>query len=347
MFDVSISYFKVLFPVVAFVAGGFFVGLIVERALISRLKKLATKTPWEGDKIILSAFKRTVTLWATVAGIYAASGFLDLGETISRLIDKLFLIVLISSATLVVARITEGLVNLYARRNHNIAHSISILSNVTKLIIYITGLLIILNSLGISITPILTALGVGGLAVALALRDTLANLFSGLHILVSRQIRLGQYIKLDSGDEGYVQDINWRTTSLLNPANYLIIVPNQKIASASITNYDLPDQELAVRIPLMVSYKSDLDRIEKIIDEVAGSLEKEQSSGAASWTPTVRYVNFGDYGIKLTVVLRTTEFKLQPQLIHNFLKILHRRFGEEGIAIPSPNVINVTGDKNA
>ena len=115
-----------------------------------------------------------------------------------------------------------------------------------------------LNGLGLSITPMLTALGVGGLAVALALQDTLANLFAGVYITIAGQIRVGDYLRLDSGQEGYVADIGWRSTRIRMLPNNLVLVPNAKLSQAIVTNYYLPDRELAVLVEVGVDYGSDL-----------------------------------------------------------------------------------------
>ena len=132
----------------------------------------------------------------------------------------------------------------------------------------ILGLLVILNGLGLSITPMLTALGVGGLAIALALQDTLANLFAGFYLTVAKQIRIGNYIRLSSGEEGYLVDIDWRASRLRQLSNNTVLIPNAKLSQSIVTNYHLPEQELAVVIEASVDYGSDLDKVERITVEV-------------------------------------------------------------------------------
>ena len=136
-----------------------------------------------------------------------------------------------------------GLISLYTKDDDTRLAASSIVQTIVKTIIFIIGILIILQSLGISITPILTALGVGGIAVALALQDTLANLFSGVHIIVLRKVRVGDYIKLDSGEEGYVTDITWRNTTIVTILNNMIIIPNSTIASSILRNYYFPQKK--------------------------------------------------------------------------------------------------------
>lgn len=321
-------------PALAMIAVGFLVGVIMERIIFVRLTKAVGKTKWEGGNIIISSIHGMVLLWCAIAGTHAALFNLPLAVTLFNFLQKSLVILTIFTATIVVARIVVGFINLYSRGAAGILPSISISSNISKLVIYIIGLMVALQTLGISIAPILTALGVGGLAVALALRDTLANLFSGLHILLSQQIKQGDYIKMHTGEEGYVTDITWRNTSIRTVAGNLIIVPNSNIASVSITNFQLPAADVPVRVEVGVSYGSDLEHVERttlaVASEIAGEI------GAPDSAPVVRYHTFGDSSVNLTVIMRAKEFADQYLVTHEFIKRLHRRFRAEGIEIPFP-----------
>ena len=218
--------------------------------------------------------------------------------------------------------------------------------NISRVVIFGVGLLIILNHLGISITPILATLGVGGLAVALALQDTLSNLFSGFHIAVARQIRIGDYIKLDSGEEGYVIDINWRTTKIKMLPNNVVLVPNDKLTKVIVTNYYLPDKEMTVTVNLGVHYKSDLKKVEKVTSEVAKEVMMEVPGGVPGFEPCIRYGGFGDFSVNFTVMLRAKEFVDQYLIKHEFIKRLHERYAKEGIVIPYPvSAVNYQQEK--
>jgi small-conductance mechanosensitive channel len=222
----------------------------------------------------------------------------------------------------------------------------SLTRNIARIFIFSIGLLIILNSLGISITPILATLGVGGLAVALALQDTLSNLFAGFHISVAKQVRIGDYIKLETGEEGYVVDINWRSTKIKMLPNNLVLIPNDKLNKAIIVNYYLPDKEMAVLVDLGVHYNSDLEKVERVTCEVAKSVMLEVGGGVDYFDPFIRYNAFGDSSIKFTVILRAREFVDQYLIKHEFIKRLHKRYKQEGINIPYPiRAINYEQEK--
>jgi small-conductance mechanosensitive channel len=119
----------------------------------------------------------------------------------------------------------------------------------------------------------LTALGVGGLAVALALQDTLANFFAGVHILVETPIRVGDFIRLSTGEEGVVADIGWRTTRIRALANNMIVIPNTRITSGNLTNFNLPDARVATEVIVVVAQDADPDRVVQLAKETASTIE--------------------------------------------------------------------------
>jgi small-conductance mechanosensitive channel len=249
----------------------------------------------------------------------------------------------ILAATLAVQRLVTAAV--LARGKKARAVPVSLLAAALRIVVILTGALVIFQSLGVSVTPFVTALGIGGLAVALALQDTLANLFAGIHILASGQVRRGDYVKLDSGEEGYVDDITWRNTSIRMLANNTVIVPNTKLASSTVVNYYRPAKELSVRVPVGVSYESDLERVEQVTLEVAHEALREVPGGVADFKPWVLFTAFADFSVNLLVVLRVREYVDQYLMIHEFVKRLHRRYAEEGIVIPFPiRTVHLKGD---
>jgi small-conductance mechanosensitive channel len=209
-------------------------------------------------------------------------------------------------------------------------------ANLTRFLVLVVGILIILESLGISITPILTALGVGGLAVALALQDTLSNLFAGIHVIASGQLKPGHYMKLGSGEEGYVRDITWRYTTITTLQNNTVIVPNAKLASAIVTNYNIPNEEMSISVDIGVSYESDLEKVERVTIEVARGVMKDVHGGVTDFEPAVSYYKFGDSGIYFNVALRARAFVDQYAIKHELIKRLHKSYRDEGIEIPYP-----------
>lgn len=326
---------KLLMPALILVSS-MILGAVIEKLFTVKLTELAERSSSDYDDVIVSGLRGRILLWFTIAGLYLAL-LGTFGQTSwFSYVAKALVVITILSVTIAATNIAAGLVSAYSRKAGGDLPSLSLFTNLTKALVVIVGILVTLQYLGISITPMLTALGVGGIAVALALQDTLSNIFAGIHILISQQIKPGDYIELDSGQEGFVNDISWRTTSIRTITNNMVLVPNAKLAGAIVINYELPGHEMALRINVGVSYSSDLEQVERIVMDTAQQLMMEDPGGVTEFEPVVRFQQFSDSSIDFSVILRTTSFPDQYGLKHEFIKRLHRRFQEENIEIPFP-----------
>jgi small-conductance mechanosensitive channel len=328
--------FENLITPVAIFIGGIIIGFVVEKVILNKLYKIAQRTKWEGDDIIIASLRGWIIFWFALAGLNIAFISARIKPETMVYVQKIVMVLYVFSATIVLARIGVGFVNMYGKRAQDVLPSTSLFVNLTRIVIFGIGILVILHSLGISIAPLLTALGIGGLAVALALQDTLSNLFAGLHILMTRQIKPGDYIRLESGEEGFVVDITWRNTTIKELPNNYIIIPNSKLAQAIVKNYHMPEKALFITVQVGVSYDSDLEKVEKITIEVAKEVMLEVPGGVPDFDPIIRYHTFGDSSINFSVILKCREFTDQGIIRHEFIKRLHKRYRQEGIVIPFP-----------
>jgi len=332
-----------IIPVIV-VAATLLVGLIVRGIVFSRLLKNRNAL----GRTITKILKGPVIIWFLMLGIYFAIGSSKLPENVIFVAGKILLALGIFSITLVTVNLSSAMIAKYSVRIEAVLPITSLTQNISRIVIFAIGGLVVLNTLGISITPIIATLGVGGLAVAMALQDTLGNVFAGFYIIVSRQIKIGDYIKLDSGEEGYVTDITWRTTKIKTLPNNVILIPNEKLTKTIATNYCLPEREISVPIQVGVHYNSDLEMVEKITCEVGREIMNQTQGGVPGFEPVVRYHTFADSSINFTVILRVKEFVDQYFIKHEFIKRLHKRYAKEGIVIPYPiRAINYTQEKAA
>lgn len=316
-------------------ASGGAAGLLL-RALLKWLAKHAERTKWTGDDIIVDAL-RTLAPWAAViAGAAVAATALPLTARAGNIVNQSLTALLIIFATFTAARVIAGLVQSVAQSRTGVAASATIFVNITRIVVLTMGVLVALETVGVSIAPLVTALGVGGLAVALALQDTLANLFAGVHILASKTVQPGDYIRLSSGEEGYVVDINWRNSVVRNLSNNLVIIPNGRLARTNMTNFTQPEQKLSLLVQAGVGYESDLEHVERVTLEVVDTVMADITGGVPDHEGKVRFHTFGDSRINFTVILGVGEFSDQYRIKHEFIKRLHQRFREEGISIPAP-----------
>jgi small-conductance mechanosensitive channel len=317
------------------VAAGLLAAFLL-RILLRWLGKHASRTRWSGDDFIVDALRTLVPWGAIAAGVSAAGAVLPLTAPVGRNVNRVLTVVLIFVATLTAARVITGLVRSLAQSRSGVAGSATIFVNITRVVVLAMGFLVMLQTLGISIAPLLTALGVGGLAVALALQDTLANLFAGVHILASKTVQPGDYIRLSSGEEGYVVDINWRNTTVRQLSNNLVIIPNAQLAGTNMTNFNRPEQQMTLIVQVGVGYDSDLEHVERVTTEVVTETMTEITGAVPDHEPAVRFHTFGDSRISFSVILGVGEFSDQYRIKHEFIKRLHKRYRDEGIRIPAP-----------
>jgi small-conductance mechanosensitive channel len=320
----------------AWIVGGIVTGLVVERVVLGRLKEWSEKSKWGIDNILIGGVKGVAFFWCLMLGIFLASHTLPLSPESHAILGKALVVALMFSLTVASARVAGGILAYRAQNAGSSAAASSIITNLVSVGIYVLGFLVILDSLGVQITPILTALGVGGIAIALALKDTLENLFAGLQVVASKKINIGDMVRLDSGDEGIVTDLTWRYTTIRTLAGNLVIVPNSKLSSAIVTNYTLPAADQPVAVPVGVAYGSDLERVERVAIEVAKEVQATVDGAVRDFLPVVRFTAFADSSVNFNVVLRATTFQDQPLLRHELIKRLHARFNREGIEIPFP-----------
>lgn len=207
---------------------------------------------------------------------------------------------------------------------------------VLPLVIYTVAILIALDSLGVAISPLLAGLGIGGLAIALAVQPTLSNFFAGTYLVTEGELKDGDFIELDSGPSGYVVDVGWRSTKVRSRYNNLVIIPNSKMVDSILTNYYSPTPAMNVIVTCGVSYDSDLSHVERIVMEVATKVLEQSSHAVEDVEPFVGFSNFGDSNIDFFVFVqandRTGSFILKSEII----KRIHARFVEEGIEINYP-----------
>ncbi len=308
---------------------------ILKRIIISRLKHLTEKTSFHFDDIIVTSISNPLNLLILASALVVFNQLVPIDSEAEKLVQIIFKTSIIFSGVLFADHFVRSLIDKNQRRIQ-VGISPTVLRNLASAVIIGSGVLILLDLLGISITPLLASLGIGSLAVGLALQDTLTNFFSGVYVSMDRPIRVGDYVKLESGEEGYVTEIGWRSTRVRTLPNNLIIVPNHKLTSSIITNYYLPDQEMAVLVQVGVHYNSDLEKVERVTIEVGESVMKTVEGGVPSFKPFIRYHTFDSSSINFTVILRGKEYVTQHLIKHEFVKALQARYRKEGIVIPFP-----------
>jgi small-conductance mechanosensitive channel len=304
----------VLLPLVPWlmVAGSFLVGVGLEALL-----------HWDTRLRALSVLRGALVLYALALGVYLAPfSYTGKNELIE---ERMVSAVAIIATVLVAQRLAVGSVAAFGRSHASAFSSVSLLMSVVRITVLVVGALIVFQSLGIAIAPILTAFGVGGLAVALALQTTLANLFAGIQIIAARQMRLGDYIKIDD-NEGYINDITWRTTTIRDQFNNIVVIPNARLAAAVLTNYSLSDQRVLTVVTVTVRHGASFAKVEQLALDVARAVGQE---------PYVRFQGVTDVGIALSTFFTVARYGDQFLAKSRFVQQFYERSVQEGMMLPS------------
>jgi len=313
------------------------VALILRRISFSLLHRWAKRSQTKLDDLLIGALSQPSLFWCLAIGLYVTLGTSTLPAAYVAYLFKAIHVLVILSVTFALANVSSQLVTTAVHQAGIDIPVTGLSQGVVKSLILSIGFLILLSTLGISITPILTALGVGGLAVALALQDTLGNLFAGLHLLMERSVRVGDFVKLETGQEGYVIDIGWRTTKVRMLTNNIVVIPNGKLAQSIVTNYYLPETKMAVLIPISVDYGSDPEQVERVLVEEAVRAAGEVPGLLSDPAPFVRFIpGFGESSLDFTLICQVREVVDQYLAQHELRKRILARFRREGIGIPFP-----------
>jgi small-conductance mechanosensitive channel len=308
--------------------------LVVLALLLTRRRVLKAAAASSSDPRTVRLLARLYAPAGLLACAYLALEIVPLPQRWNAGAEKTLSVLTLIFALWAVWRAFALLLSYWGETNPNAATLIPPVQVAGRLLFAAVGIALALQGLGYSITKLWTALGIGSVAVALALQDTLSNTFAGFYIMLDQPVRVGDYVKLDSGEEGRVQRIGWRSTWLQALPNNLVVVPNSKLARASVTNYSLPDPSLNIAVQAAASYSSDPRRVCAVLEEVAREAAAELPGLLPDFPPTVAFSGFGDAGLNFALNCRVREFTAQHAVQNELRYRICERFRREGIEFP-------------
>jgi len=316
---------------------------IFHKLLFPLILRITARTPTELDTRMVRATRLPMTAGIMVLGIYLSLTLpLDLDAGPQSALDNGAGVLALLLGVVAVASAASQVFGWYIDSVGVSSSSgiglrmLPLLRRITSLLIYAIGGLLILDLLSVNINPLVASLGLGGLAVALAIQPTLANLFAGTYVMTEGIIKPGDYIQLEGGTAGYVVEVSWRSTRLRTWGNNLVVVPNAKFAETIITNYNEPLPAVNVWLTCGVSYDSDLEHVERVSREVMVHALETSPDAIKEYGAWFAFDKFDDSNVNFWLFIQAKDrwgsFVLQSDLI----KGLHRRFKEEGIVINYP-----------
>lgn len=316
---------------------------IVRSLLFPIMIRLAGLTPTEVIKIILLAIRTPVSLAVMSIGFYYAltiplSPNQSLEDILTTAIFVLVTILSVYATASLISRLFNWYMATIASRTQSKLDDqlFPLFRRVAVVLVYGIGGLLILDQLNININPLIAGLGLGGLAVALAIQPTLSNLFAGTYVMTEGVISTGDFIELENGMSGYVMDVGWRSTRIRTFQNNLVVIPNSRFAETIITNYQLPAPSVNVIVNCGVSYDSDLYQVEKICNQVMTKVLETSPSANKEYGGYFGYDKFGDSNVDFWIFAQATDRAASFQLKNTLMQSLHEEFNKSGIVINYP-----------
>jgi small-conductance mechanosensitive channel len=313
------------------------------KLLLPLILRLARWTPTDLDNRIVRAIRLPLSIGIVVLGAYLAlTVALDLSQGQQRAVDTIGRLLGIVLGVAGVAGVVSSVFSWYvatlaSRTRHGFDDRlIPLVRRVSVVLIYGLGALLVLDQLSINITPLVAGLGLGGLAVALALQPTLANLFAGTYVMTEGVVAPGDYIELENGAGGQVIDVGWRSTRIRTRQNNLLVVPNSRFAETIITNYEQPEPAVNVILTCGISYDSDLEQVERVCQEVMDEVVSTNPNAVKDSRGQFGYDSFGDSNVNFWLFVQARDREASFDLKTALMQKLHRRFQQEGIVINYP-----------
>jgi len=300
------------------------------------IKRITRKTKTDIDDKLLAALQKPFIAGAVLIGVYFSLLQIDYLKRGIELVNDIFFVLGVLWAVFVLYRLTKIAMEKWIALNPGFQSMPRLVIKSLNVLVYLIGMMITLNHFNIEITPLVATLGIGGIAVGFALQDTLSNFFAGLHIISDKPIRIGDFIEMEGGLNGYVEDIGWRSTRIRTLPNTLIVVPNSKIASTIITNNSLPVPEMSIVIQCGVAYTSNLEKVEKVTIDAARKIQKTVQGAVKDFEPFIRYHTFGDSNINFSIILRVKSFVDRYLVTHELIKSLKKAYDKADIEISWP-----------
>jgi small-conductance mechanosensitive channel len=313
---------------------------MVLAAAVLRLLGRLILGPWAGRlqkrrKHLVELTERLLTPVLVIGVFSGAFHLLPMSDKWLRILDRMFYVAMLVLGIYCVSKVALIVLDQWLEKDESRKTLREPTEFAVRVIFAALGTMLLLENLGISLTSVWTTLGVGSVAIALALQDTLSNFFAGVYLRIDRPISLGDYIKLQSGEEGYVGERGWRSTRIQALSGHFIVIPNSKLATTILTNYSLPNTRLPISILFSVSMTSDLEGIEGILMEEANAAAGKIPGLPSDAAPSVQFApNFGHNSLDFTLNCTVSSYVDQYSVQNELRKRIFHRFRSEKIEFP-------------
>lgn len=261
-----------LIIIVVFIFAGFLITQLAQKYLV----KWAAKSKTTIDDLLVERIKPPFSYVIWFIGIKVAINPLELHyDALDRILNTVVLAIAVYMVVVVVDVLIKGvLAKMTAHTESTLDDALMpLITKSIHVVVILIGLLWALRIWNIDITPLLASLGVAGLAIGLAVKDSLANIFGGVSMILDQTIKVGDKIKIESGEVGFVHDMGLRSTKMRTLNNEIITLPNGQLANSRVLNYAQPNLEARVVVDFGVGYDSDIEKVRKVVHDALKTIE--------------------------------------------------------------------------
>ncbi len=337
------------FPSIVISIGALVLGIVLRWLTGKWLVRMAAQSENKYDDILVDALRRSILYIILLTGLNIALRELPRAKIIMPYARPFLTASFIVLLSYILTKVLKMLVRIRAEHDHNRMAAVSLTRRSIEIVVYTIACVMVLRAFGVDIAPIITALGVGGLAVALALQDTLSNFFAGIYLTLANQIRVGDYIRISDGNfEGYVRDIGWRNTTIEMQEMNSVLIPNNKLSQAIVTNFHLPTEIQYLLLTFGVHHNTDPQLVEDVLTamtleygsatcEEAQELREGKIRGLLHTPePVIRFREFGEFTLNFRFFIAISHFDWQFEARSNVMKQIYYTFKKHGIIVPMP-----------
>jgi len=309
---------------------------IIEKVII----KFTKKTKTDVDDLIIEKSSKPITALAFFIGLRFALVEVPIPENFLNILLNIIMSLIILTISWWAYGITDLLIfygwkKIAKKTKTDVDDSlVNLVHGLLKAIWIVFTLLYILNLWGIEIGPFLAGLGIGGLAVAFAMQESLANIFGGVSIILDKTVKVGDLVYLDDGTKGKVLHIGLRSTRIKTFDNEIVIIPNGKFANSKIQNVSLPEPKARVVIPFGVAYGSNIEKVKKIVLNEIKKIKNVVDEPA----PSVMFLEMADSSLNFKAYFYVDSFENRFASIDEANTKIYNALNKAKIEIPFPQI---------
>ncbi|MDP3917049.1 MAG: mechanosensitive ion channel family protein [Nanoarchaeota archaeon] len=330
-------YLRFIFIILVF----YVISKIIQVVIIANIKRVTAKTKSKTDDDLIEAINKPLINFITLIGVKIAVNVIPLSESVLSAINKIIISLMVLVVAIFAAKIINVFTDSWGRKFAAKTHStldddlLPLIHKAVNIIVFILAIIIILENWDIDVSGLLAGAGIAGLALAFAVKDSLANIFGGISIILDKTFRVNDIIKMEDGNMGRIKDIGLRTTKVRTWDNELLIVPNGILANSTIQNFKLPDLSARGEVSFGVEYGSDIDKVKRVVGDVLKSMKKVLKN-VDDKKPDVIFLNMGEFALEFKARFWVENYMDKFNTKLEATEKIYKALNKSKISIPFP-----------